>query len=121
MPKLKGNPQGMLRIEGKPQGNKKTVIGKPDWDLLPIEPLEEIIKALTDGNVKYERDNWKLQTDAGDKVTYYNAAMRHLTAVKKGEVFIDDPRTDIPVRHLAALGANVLIMLWHELERERHA
>ena len=56
---------------------------KLDWSLLPIEPIEEVVKVLMFGAKKYAPDNWKKVPDAERR--YYNAAMRHLTSWQKGE------------------------------------
>lgn len=56
---------------------------KPDWSLLPVQPIEDTVKVLTFGAKKYSRDNWKRVPNAGDR--YYAAAMRHLIAWRKGE------------------------------------
>jgi len=56
---------------------------KLDWSLLPIEPIEAVIKVLMLGAVKYAPNNWKYVDDHERR--YYNAAMRHMTAWQKGE------------------------------------
>jgi len=68
---------------------KETVVGvkfdqdKLDWSLLPLEPIEEVVKVLMFGSKKYSPNNWKHIEDHERR--YYNAAMRHLTAWQKGE------------------------------------
>lgn len=57
--------------------------GKLDWSLLPIEPIEDVIKVLMFGAKKYAPNNWKHIDDHERR--YYNAAMRHLTLWMKGE------------------------------------
>lgn len=79
--------------------------GKLDWDLVPFESVEEIIKVLMVGAKKYKRDNWQLVED-GD-VRYFNAAMRHITAWKRGEEF--DLESGLP--HLAHAGCCILFLL----------
>ena len=78
---------------------------KLDWSLMPIEPLEEVLKVLMFGAKKYKRGNWKLVDD--HKRRYYNAAMRHLTALAKGEEV--DPETNIS--HLAHAICCLLFLL----------
>ena len=53
---------------------------KPRWGLLPLLPVQEIVKVLTFGAHKYEDDNWQHVPDA--KVRYYDALQRHLVAWK---------------------------------------
>jgi len=93
----------------------KVSAGKLDWSLLPIETMEEQIKGMMDGNIKYEYENWKLQ-DGDVKREYYAAAMRHIAASIKGETFITDPKGDIQVRHLASAMNCLMIMMWHEMQ-----
>jgi len=98
-------------------GGLKTYAGKTDWDLILALPLEEAVKCLADGNLKYERDNWTDQT--GEVVREYkNAAMRHIVAHRRGEKFIPDPKGDVQVRHLASAAVDLLIALHHELKNE---
>lgn len=99
-------------------GGLKTYADKHDWDLLLQLPLEEMINCLADGNLKYERNNWKEQT--GEVVREYrNASNRHLVKHARGEVFIPDPKGDIQVRHLAAAAVDAMIALYHELKNEK--
>jgi len=96
----------------------KVCQGKLDWELLPDEVLKECIKGLMDGNLKYERDNWKLQ-DGEVQRDYRNAAKRHIAADKAGEVYIPDPKGDIEVRHLASAINSLMIMMWHQMKEEK--
>ena len=105
----------MSPLEAKKNAGLKAIDGKLDWDLLPTGPLREIIKCLTDGNLKYERDNWMLQ-DGEVMRDYRNAALRHIMAHKDGEIFIPDPKSDMQVRHLAAAATSIMIMLYHEMK-----
>lgn len=49
---------------------------KLQWDLLPLEPIQETVKVLMHGAEKYAPDNWKY-VEPWD-VRYYNAIKRHL-------------------------------------------
>ena len=84
--------------------------GKLEYHQLPTEALEEVIKVLMYGAQKYGSDtNW-LEID--DPMTrYYNAAMRHLVAHRKGEL-VDEETGISPLAHAAS---NVLFLLAHEL------
>ena len=93
----------------------KTYAGKSDWDLILKLPLEEVIKCMVDGNIKYERDNWMEQ--GGEVVREYcNAANRHLAAHARGEMFIPDPKGAVEIRHLASAATSCLIALYHEMK-----
>lgn len=64
---------------------------KLDWSLLPLEPIEVVLKVLMFGAKKYAPGNWKHVDDHERR--YYNAAMRHLASWQKGEQC--DPETGI--------------------------
>lgn len=83
---------------------------KMDWSLLPIESVEEVVKVLMFGAQKYAPDNWKNVPD--HKRRYYNAAMRHITAWKKGEKV--DKETGIS--HLAHATCCLLFLISKEAE-----
>ena len=66
------------------------------YELLPIEPIEALVAVLGHGAKKYEDWNWqKVVADKPER--YYAAALRHITAWRKGEKL--DPESDLP--HLA--------------------
>jgi len=88
----------------------KTDIDKPRWSLLPFKALNEIVKVLTFGAIKYEVDNWR----KGNGFNYdrvFSATMRHLTSWWEGED--KDPETGLS--HLAHAGCNILFLLEYEL------
>jgi hypothetical protein len=86
---------------------------KPRWDLLPIEPIEEVVKVLSHGARKYYADNWKDVPNA--ETRYYSAAMRHLTAWKKG--FKRDKETGRS--HLSHAICCLIFLLWFEKRRSK--
>ena len=88
---------------------KKHDAGKLQWHLLPIQPVQEIIRVLMFGATKYAPDNWQKVPNARDR--YYNALLRHITAWYAGEVH--DEETGIS--HLAHAGCCALFLLWFEL------
>lgn len=71
----------------EPSAGRKFDSGKPMYSLLPTNALEEVVKVLTVGAVRYNepigQENWRLVPDADFR--YYNATQRHIMAVKKGE------------------------------------
>jgi hypothetical protein len=80
------------------------------WDLLPYDCVEEIVKVLSYGAMKYnehpDEQNWKLLKDPNHR--YFAALMRHLVAFKKGEL-IDK---ESGISHLAHAGANILFLIY---------
>jgi hypothetical protein len=88
-------------------GGKKHDGGKPRYDLLPPEALEEVTKVFTFGAGKYGDRNWEGGISYG---RCFAACMRHLWAWWRGEA--TDPETGIS--HLAHAGANVFFLLTYE-------
>lgn len=86
--------------------------GKARWDLLPIEPIEEIVKVLTFGSIKYDDNSW--QKLENGKERYFAALMRHIAAWKKGE----KKAKDSGIHHLAHAACNLVFLLWLEKEYE---
>jgi len=82
--------------------------GKSRWDLLPIQEVEEIVKALTFGAGKYSDNNW--QTVENGKERYFAAMMRHIVAYRGGEVL--DPESGLS--HLAHAGCCMLFLSYIE-------
>jgi hypothetical protein len=91
-------------------GRKETA-GKLRWDLLPIEPIREVVRVLTYGAKKYSPHNWKHVPNAVEE--YYAAMMRHVTEWRLG-VHVD-PETNI--HHLAHAMCDAAFILWFELTR----
>lgn len=92
--------------------NIKKDIGKLEWDLLPIETIEEIIKVLMYGNTIYPKNSWKIITNFNNR--YYNAAMRHLSKWKKN--YKKDSESNLS--HLAHAATNIIFLLWRELNEK---
>lgn len=82
---------------------------KPDYSLIPPNALEEVVKALTYGAKKYDRDNWKKVKYALPR--YFAAAQRHIWQIQKGEKF--DSETGI--HHMAH--AICCLMFFIELDQ----
>ena len=90
--------------------------GKTEWDLLPLGPVEEIVKVLMHGREKYGRDNWQLVDNPIRR--YYAAAQRHLAAFRRARFDTRDPYDAIDaeshLHHLAHAACCILFLLWHE-------
>lgn len=95
---------------------KKFDAGKTEWDLLPLGPVEEVVKVLMHGREKYGRDNWQLVDNPIRR--YYAAAQRHLAAFRRAWFDTRDPYDAIDaeshLHHLAHAACCILFLLWHE-------
>ncbi len=81
------------------------------YDLLPPEPIEEMVAVLTFGAKKYSDDNWKRVPDG--KKRYYAALMRHLEAWRMGETH--DGESDL--HHLGHALCCLTFLLWFEVKK----
>ena len=78
---------------------------KTRFDLLPVEPIEEVANILTYGANKYKPNSWRGVEDGIER--YYSALMRHLVAWRKGE----DLDKESDKRHLAHAMCNILFLM----------
>jgi len=102
--------------------------GKLRWGLLPVAPLQAIVRVLMFGAKKYADDNWKLVPNGQER--YYEAMYRHATewyAWKKGEqLFFDGKDWVTPtendkesgLNHLAHAGACLVFLIWFVLNKK---
>ena len=90
-------------------GGKKADKDKLDWDLLPYEAMEEIIKVLMYGAKKYGNFNWQKV----EWKRYESAQMRHKVARRKGEKY--DPETGL--LHKAHEACSIIFQIWMELNK----
>ena len=81
--------------------------GKLEWDLMPFEQLEGVVRILMFWKNKYAKDNWKKYDNP---IRYQNAAMRHLVSYMKGEKI--DPESG--ESHLSHLICNALFLDWFD-------
>ena len=82
--------------------------GKLEYGLVPPFALREVVKVLTFGAQKYERDNWQKVPDS--KRRYFDAMQRHVWAWKEGESF--DPESGI--HHLAHAMCCLMFLYEHD-------
>ena len=92
---------------------KKFDQGKPNWALLPMEAINDVVKVLTFGATKYGKGNWKHLDDWEDR--YFAAVMRHLESWQSGERL--DSESGLP--HLAHAATNLIFMLWFSKHRAK--
>lgn len=83
---------------------------KPEYGLVPANALHEIVKVLTYGARKYSRENWRQVPERERR--YFDAMMRHLWAVRRGEL-VDN---ETGVSHYAHAGCCLLYLLEMELD-----
>lgn len=76
------------------------------WSLLPYDSLEEVVKVLEFGAIKYAPDNWKQGKGLGT-LRVLNSCLRHLFSYLNGEKI--DPETGLS--HLAHATCNLLFAL----------
>lgn len=82
--------------------------GKPRWDLLPLDAVEQVVLVLTKGAEKYAERNW----ERGMKWSICQGSMlRHIVKSAKGEKL--DPESGLS--HMAHVACNALFMLAYEL------
>ena len=82
--------------------------GKLEWNLLPDEQLESVVRVLMHGAKKYAEENWKKVSHP--EVRYYNAARRHIQSWRKGEIC--DLESGEP--HLAHAVCDLLFLLYFD-------
>lgn len=80
--------------------------GKPRWELLPLELVEELVKVYTFGAEKYSENSWQNLPDGYRR--YKAALFRHILAYEKGE--INDPESGL--KHLAHAAWNALALIY---------
>jgi hypothetical protein len=82
---------------------------KPEYGLIPPYALEEVAKVLTFGAQKYDRDNWKKLDNLERR--YFDAAQRHMWAIKRGEK--NDPESSL--HHAAHAIACMMFLLEYNI------
>lgn len=79
---------------------------KPDWSMLDLSTIEEIVKVYNFGALKYQRDSWKTLNNGKDR--YFSALLRHLAAWQRGEELDKESN----MRHLAHAAWNVIALMY---------
>lgn len=129
--------------EVKPSGALRYNSGKLRWMLLPVECIEEVIRILMKGAIKYSDGNWKLSVNTDDHDKFVNdrieSVYRHLAKMRAGEIYDDErleygqvrptgiPYTNdevdkfnsIKTTHAGAVAINGMFAFWYVLNDER--
>ena len=100
-------------LKGSKSNGAKNDKDKDRWDLLPLSPIQQIVKVLGHGAEKYSDNNWQHVDNA--KARYEAAMWRHIYAHKSGEWL--DKESGLP--HLAHAGCCLLFWLWFELKERK--
>jgi len=87
--------------------------GKVQYSLIPPLALEGLAAVLTHGAHKYGPYNWKLVIPVE---RYYDALLRHLEAVRKGEWL--DKDSELPHMDHVICNAVFLRELWNDKEKK---
>lgn len=83
--------------------------GKLRYDLIPVMALEDVVKGLTYGTIKYDDNNW-VKVPEGRK-RYIAAAMRHVEKYRMGVLFDEESG----VHHLSAAIDNLMFIVEKDL------
>lgn len=89
--------------------------GKLDWSLMPWDSVEEILKVLEFGKIKYSAWNWS----SGEGFKYsrvFNSLIRHLFAWFRGEDI--DPESGLS--HLSHAGCNILFLIYFVKHKNKY-
>lgn len=90
-------------MENSPEKGIKYDESKVDWNLLPLDVIQDVGLVFMHGAKKYSPDNWK---HVEPKERYFAATLRHLTAHQSGE-YIDN---DSGLPHIHHAIASLLIL-----------
>ena len=103
-----------------PSDFEKTILGvkydsgKPRFDLIPADALEEVAKVYAVGADQYGDRNWELGMTYG---RLFRAMMSHAWAWWRGER--DDSKNKL--HHLTSVVFNALALLHYELNKEKYS
>jgi len=87
----------------------KADAGKAEYGLIPPATLDEVAHVFTYGAAKYSPDNWH---KCDDNMRYFNAAMRHIMAWRRGEYFDEESGFN----HLAHAIASLMMLRGLEID-----
>ena len=92
----------------------KSQMKHPDfrWDLIPFEPLENVVEILTYGAKKYEPNNWQKV----DSIRYFDALIRHLIA---DHIRGEDNDQESGLKHSSHADCNAVFLDWQKTQIEK--
>jgi hypothetical protein len=91
---------------------KKYDSGKLEWDLLPENALNEVMKVIQYGKSKYGSHNWIENSEGVEWTRYSNALERHLKKFKSGIDYDEESN----LYELAHVITNALFLLTYQIE-----
>jgi hypothetical protein len=89
--------------------------GKIEWSLVDFKSLEPLVKVLTFGKEKYERDNWKLGGENTSQQSLMDSLLRHATALADGQQI--DPESGL--HHIGHIMCNCLFYSYHHIMKNQ--
>ena len=111
----------MMRFEQSPNDPNKVILKRPQfaegvkhdagkvrWSLIPAGVMDDYLKVLEFGAVKYSEHNWQFVPDA--QLRYYDAAMRHMEHWWRG----GDVDEESGLSHLAHAMCCITFLMWLE-------
>ena len=84
--------------------------GKLRWSLVDFKSLEDMVKVLEMGAIKYSEDNWKKGLPTKEIL---DSTMRHLVSLMNGE--FNDKESSLP--HIGHLQANLMFLSYMMREK----
>ena len=97
------------------QQGRKDDTGKPMWHLVPLPPMEAVVRVLTKGAARYGENNWMFVPGARNR--YYDAALRHINDWYMGATADDGPKGD-GEPHLAHAICCLLFLMHFDEQKE---
>lgn len=87
--------------------------GKLDWNVLPWDEIEHVVRTLNIGKIKYDVDSWKNVKPF--KLRYRSALVRHFRQMQKGKLIDEDTGTPT----LSCLICDALFLLHDDLKEAK--
>jgi hypothetical protein len=107
--------QKVVLPQQKVEPGTKFDSGKPMWELLPYDAIEEAVKILTSGANKYGSRNWEKGIPYG---RIFGALMRHLNSWWMSKVFGTDGKDPESGRsHLSHALCELLFLIAYECRK----
>lgn len=108
-------PPGGFKFKTPPTEATKFDSGKANWSLMPFEAVEEILKVLEFGALKYDAHNWKKGRGLGT-LRVLNSCIRHIFAFMCGE------KTDSEsgLSHISHAACNLLFAITYDKDKEKY-